>query len=242
MPTSDLPVSTAVPSALDLLDQTAATLQNYEAPGCPLVTATVNGNTLTVSCNGGRKATLTLHPGSGAEGPVLTGRGGYFLPKFHPERWRMLASVVPMTRDQEGHAFDLDEIAASLGFAVLVSPVNLGVRDSHELRLLRLEHPDGRELWGSIFIEDYPDGQINDVLILGGVLVARVRCNATYEDAAIAQLSDDALAAERLTRPGPDVFEANAIPLTTGRLQAVLDALETGTAHTLVFPELALGH
>jgi hypothetical protein len=141
------PTSKAVLTALDLLDQTAETLQNFEKPDCPLVTVTVNGNALTVSCNGGRQEILTLHPG-GTEGPVLTGRGGYFLPRFHPERWRVLAGVVPMSPRLEGYPFDLCEVAASLGFTVMTSAIQLRVKYSHELKLLRLEHPDGRELWG----------------------------------------------------------------------------------------------
>jgi hypothetical protein len=104
-----------------------------------------------------------------------------------------------------------------------------------------LEHPDGRELWGTVFVEDYPDGQVNDALILGGVIVARVRCDATFEDAAIAQMSDADLTAENLTRPDASVFKGQSFPLTSGRLQAVLDALQSNTAHTLVFPELAIG-
>ncbi|WP_407542978.1 hypothetical protein Q0M94_25220 (plasmid) [Deinococcus radiomollis] len=239
MTTHEPPTVKAVPTALELLDATAATLQNFEKLDCPLVTVTVNGNALTVSCNGGRTETLSLHPG-GTEGPVLIGRGGYFLPRFHPERWRILAGVVPMTPQQEGHPFGLCEVAASLGFTVMTSAVHLGVKYVHQLKLLRLEHPDGRELWGSIFVEDYPDGQINDSLILGGVIVARQKCDATFEDAAIAQMSDADLQAENLARPDPKVFEMKSIPLTTWRLQEVLDALQEGTAHTLAYPELAL--
>ncbi len=36
-------------------------------------------------------------------------------------------------------------------------------------------------------------------------------------------------------------YEAPGCPLTTTRLQAVLNALENGSARTLVFPELGLG-
>ena len=96
MPTHEPPTNKTAPSALDVLDATAATLQNYENTGCPRNTVTVNGHTLTLSCNHGRKETLTLRA-DGPDGPVLTGRGGFFLPAFHPERWRALASVVPMT-------------------------------------------------------------------------------------------------------------------------------------------------
>ena len=227
-------------SLLEMLDATAATLQNHETPGCPLVTATVNRNTLTLSCNNGRKETLTLHPG-GQEGPVLTGKGGYFLPTFHPERWRTLAAIIPMTPQHENHRFNLSKVASSLGFRVMTSPVRMGVEHGHELELLRLEHPDGREIWGTVFIENNPDGQVNDALILGGVIVARVQCDATYEDAALVGMSEADLAAENLERPGPGVFKINSVPLTPERLQAVLDALKEGTTHTLVFPELALG-
>ena len=225
-------------SALEVLDATAVTLQNHEAPGCPATTVTVNGNTLKLSCNGGRKETLTLHPG-GIEGPVLTGRGGFFLPTFHPERWRILASVVPMTPQQDGHAFDLGDVAASLGFKVVTSSLLMRWKYSHEIRLLRLEHPDGRDLWGSVLIEDYADGQVNDALILGGVVVARFRCHATFEDRAIAELSDVELAEEQLPRVHADDLRPHSQPLTVGRLQLVVNAVASGTAHTLAFPELA---
>jgi hypothetical protein len=230
----------SVPSPLEVLDATAEALQNYEAPGCPRITATVNGSSLILTCNAGRERTFQLLPG-GDNGPVLAGKGGFILPVFPSERWRALAAVVPMTAQQGGHAFDLGEIAASLGFEVHVSSLILHWKYSHTLKLLRLEHPDGREVWGTVFVEESPDGQVNDALLLGGVIVARVRCDATYEDAAIAQMSDADLTAEHLTRPDASVFKGQSFPLTSRRLQAVLNALETGTAHTLAFPELALG-
>ena len=122
----------------------------------------------------------------------------------------------------------------------MTSSLFLRWKYSHELRLLRLEHPDGRELWGSVFIEDYPDGQVNDALILGGVVVARFRCTATFEDRAIAELTDAELAEEQLTRVHADDLRPHSQPLTVERLRLVLDAVASGTAHTLVFPELAL--
>jgi hypothetical protein len=53
-------------------------------------------------------------------------------------------------------------------------------------------------------------------------------------------MSDADLLAENLERPDPKVFEMRAVPLTTWRLQEVLDALEEGTAHKLTYPELNL--
>lgn len=232
------PVPTKTPA--DLLHETVLLLNGHvpriyhgqDVVSLPAIQAESDGVSLTVRC-GGRVATFSLQDDLLLDDPVLIGEGGYVLPTYLPERWRLLAAVLPMEEKSVWPVFDLTALAQRLGYRVLHSDVVIRFKHVCTLHLLRLEHQEKGVVWGCVSTEDNCDGVIDDVLILGGVPVARYRVEATHDDHALAGMSDADLREEGLTRPGAEVFRNVGTPLTSERLQHVLNAVESNTVQFL---------
>lgn len=236
--TAPQPVSKKTPT--ELLSETALALNGHVpkvygagAPvSLPVIQAESDETGLTVRC-GDKVARFVLCDEPLLDGPVLLGEGGYVLPTYVPERWRILAAVLPMEEQSVWPIFDLTDLAQGLGYRVLHSDVAVHIKHVCTLNLLRLEHPTKGVVWGCVSTEENADGVIDDVLIIGGVPVARFLVRATHDDHAMANMSDQGLAEEGLSRPDATVFQNVGTPLTYDRLRHVLNAVETNTVQFL---------